>query len=308
MDKEYFKQESGITGLETAIILISFVVVAAVFAYTVISAGIFSTQKSKEAVHSGLQRVQSTLELKSSVIAVAANSGAQGYLSQIKFDLANSLGGNPVDFTPPLTSGTNGRAPANSPNKIVISYKDSIQKVDDLFWTFTQLGSNNGDTQLDAGEQFEVTIGNVAAAQNGGNLVDALSTRHLKADTAFSIEIKTGAGATLTFERITPSWIDPVMDLNTSNGVNLVGSQTASGVIFTATVTPISPGTGIPTGTIQFNIDGAPYGTPVALAGGSAASLPNNSLTVGDHNVTADYSGDTDFTASSSGILIQHVN
>ena len=48
------KGEKGITGLETAIILIAFVVVAAVFAYTVISAGMFTTQKSQQTVHSGL--------------------------------------------------------------------------------------------------------------------------------------------------------------------------------------------------------------------------------------------------------------
>ena len=46
-----FTGERGITGLETAIILIAFVVVAAVFAYTVLSAGLFSTQKSQEAIY-----------------------------------------------------------------------------------------------------------------------------------------------------------------------------------------------------------------------------------------------------------------
>ncbi|HEY90231.1 MAG TPA: hypothetical protein G4O07_00180 [Dehalococcoidia bacterium] len=60
----------GITGLETAIILIAFVVVAAVFAYTVLSAGLFSSQKSEQAVHSGLEEAQSTLEVKGSVSVV----------------------------------------------------------------------------------------------------------------------------------------------------------------------------------------------------------------------------------------------
>ncbi len=61
--------QKGITGLETAIILIAFVVVAAVFAYTALSAGLFSTQKSQEAVYSGLEETQSTLELKGGVVA-----------------------------------------------------------------------------------------------------------------------------------------------------------------------------------------------------------------------------------------------
>ena len=46
MFKKFFRHEKGITGLETAIILIAFVVVAAVFAYTALSAGLFATQKS----------------------------------------------------------------------------------------------------------------------------------------------------------------------------------------------------------------------------------------------------------------------
>jgi flagellin-like protein len=65
--KHIYKEQKGITGLETAIILIAFVVVAAVFAYTVLSAGLFSTQKSQEAVYSGLEETQSTLAVKGSV-------------------------------------------------------------------------------------------------------------------------------------------------------------------------------------------------------------------------------------------------
>jgi flagellin FlaB len=50
------QNRKGITGLETAIILIAFVVVASVFAYTVLSAGIFSSEKGKEAIYSGWSR------------------------------------------------------------------------------------------------------------------------------------------------------------------------------------------------------------------------------------------------------------
>jgi flagellin-like protein len=67
--KNIYKQQNGITGLETAIILIAFVVVAAVFAYTVLSAGLFSTQKSQEAVYNGLQETQNTLVVKGAVLS-----------------------------------------------------------------------------------------------------------------------------------------------------------------------------------------------------------------------------------------------
>jgi flagellin-like protein len=61
--------QRGITGLETAIILIAFVVVASVFAFTVLSTGIFSSKRSKETVFAGLDEVRSSLEPRGSVIA-----------------------------------------------------------------------------------------------------------------------------------------------------------------------------------------------------------------------------------------------
>ena len=42
------KNEKGFTGLEAAIVLIAFVVVAAVFSYVMLGAGFYTTQKSKK--------------------------------------------------------------------------------------------------------------------------------------------------------------------------------------------------------------------------------------------------------------------
>jgi flagellin-like protein len=91
--KNIYKEQKGITGLETAIILIAFVVVAAVFAYTVLSAGLFSSQKAQESVYNGLKETQNTLEVKGAVLAEA-----------IKFkDSADSL----TTFTAAGTEATN---------------------------------------------------------------------------------------------------------------------------------------------------------------------------------------------------------
>jgi len=63
------KGQRGVTGLETAIILIAFVVVASVFAFTVLSTGIFSAERGKETVLAGLEQARGSVELKGSVIA-----------------------------------------------------------------------------------------------------------------------------------------------------------------------------------------------------------------------------------------------
>ena len=41
------RDEQGITGLETAIVLIAFVVVSSVFAFAALSTGLFSSDKAK---------------------------------------------------------------------------------------------------------------------------------------------------------------------------------------------------------------------------------------------------------------------
>src|SRR5205823_1634709 len=81
-------------------------------------------------------------------------------------------------------------------------------------------------------------------------------------------------------------------------------------VTFTATVNAISPGAGTRTGTVQFQIDGSNFGSPVSLAGGSAASGAISTLSVAGHTVTAAYSGDSNFTGSDNtgSPLTQTVN
>lgn len=56
--------QRGITGLETAIILIAFVTVASIVAYSVLSAGVYSAEKSKETVFMGVKQAQGTVAVK----------------------------------------------------------------------------------------------------------------------------------------------------------------------------------------------------------------------------------------------------
>ena len=208
-----FRSEKGITGLETAIILIAFVVVAAVFAYTALSAGLFSTQKAQEAVYAGLKEAQSTLELKGGVIATANTTGSSGTVKQITFTVTNVLGGEAIDFIAPTADTNTGLAAASSNNTIVISYIDEDQREDDLYWTVTKLGKADDDDLLETNEMFQVTIGSVTAGSGAGNLIDALDT-YLTVNKQFTIEIKPPVGAVLNIERTTPAYIDTIMNLH----------------------------------------------------------------------------------------------
>jgi hypothetical protein len=74
-------------------------------------------------------------------------------------------------------------------------------------------------------------------------------------------------------------------------------------VTFTATVAPVPPGAGTPTGAVQFQIDGVNFGAPVLLVNGAATSGSINSLTAGSHTITASYLGDPNFRPSTAPLL-----
>ncbi len=70
-------------------------------------------------------------------------------------------------------------------------------------------------------------------------------------------------------------------------------------VTFTVTVSPLAPGGGTPTGTVTF-MDGLTRLGTASLIGGQATFTASN-LTAGSHAISAVFSGDADFLASTSG-------
>jgi hypothetical protein len=78
-------------------------------------------------------------------------------------------------------------------------------------------------------------------------------------------------------------------------------------VSFTATVAATPPGAGVPSGTVQFMLDNAAFGAPVALVNGSATSDSISTLSSGSHTVSVVYSGNANFTGSTSTTLSQQV-
>ena len=82
-------------------------------------------------------------------------------------------------------------------------------------------------------------------------------------------------------------------------------SDAAETVQFTATVVWPS-GAGTPTGTVTFR-DGATTFATVPLGSGGTASAATALATVGQHSITAQYSGDANFGGSTSPALVQVV-
>jgi flagellin FlaB len=180
--------ERGITGLETAIVLIAFVTVSAVFAFVVLSTGLFSAERGREAVFAGISKTRGSLSLSGGILATS--DGTQ--ITDLTFGVVLAAGGDSVNLDP---AATNGRT--------VVSYVDDAVSDSNLAYTVTPI-VGNGDNVLEPGELIEMSVDLTQNAQIA-----------LDANDVFTLEIKPPAGSFLVVRRTTPASIsDTVLDLN----------------------------------------------------------------------------------------------
>jgi archaeal flagellin FlaB len=183
------KSQEGITGLETAIILIAFVIVASVFSYVVLSAGLFSSQKVKEAVNAGVESTMAAVELKGDIVARMESN----VVTEIYLCVGIPAAGTPVDFSP---------SSANI-SPLVISYMDANNMLPSMNWTLTKLSTINSDNLLDPNELFMVTV----IVPTSGNV--SIGPYH-----RFSLEVKPPDGAVLTIQRTIPARVSEYVNLH----------------------------------------------------------------------------------------------
>jgi flagellin FlaB len=107
--------ENAFTGLEAAIVLIAFVVVAAVFSYVVLGAGFFTSQTAQSTVHTGVSQASSSLEEVGNTYAIANSATNPTGIGYVNVTLALTAGGTPIDLSSMVVSYTdnNGGHVAN---------------------------------------------------------------------------------------------------------------------------------------------------------------------------------------------------
>ena len=185
------RDQRGIAVLETAIVLIAFVVVASVFAFAVLSTGLLSSEKSKETVLGGLEETSSTLSVRGDIIGTA-NSGKTS-LDSIKFTLTSAAqAAETVDLS---TTGVvlDEDHAINCDNPVVA---DTPKCSWSTSWI---IGS--GDL-VDPGEQVDMTV-------TLTNLSPLLPKSR-----EFTIQVKPNKGAVVIVNRTTPPELKAIMELN----------------------------------------------------------------------------------------------
>jgi len=86
----------GIIGIESAIVLIAFVIVAAALAFVVLNMGFATTQKTKTSITSALGEAGSSVQVSGKVIGA---SGGGSPLTAVMIPIKLTTGGNSVDLS-----------------------------------------------------------------------------------------------------------------------------------------------------------------------------------------------------------------
>jgi len=201
--KRLLSREDAFTGLEAAIVLIAFVVVAAVFSYVVLGAGFFTTQKSQQVVHQGVQQASSSMEILGNVygLDMTGTTGTAGMIDYLNFTLGLAPGGMPVDMT----------------KVTMVFFNQSLRaqlNQDPNFYGCTNPGAGNwciagvtnlingsSPTYLQANEQFDIRV----------HLVE--STASIAPNDQFTLTVQPILGPSLSISRTAPGGLNQVQAL-----------------------------------------------------------------------------------------------
>lgn len=192
-----FKNEDAFTGLEAAIVLIAFVVVAAVFSYVMLGAGFYATQEAQRTVHTGSQQASSSMEIIGNVYGHAEGTGTAAYLDYIEFTVGNTAGGSPIDITQTLVTYVCGEKSGVIEFDADNSFEGDGEKIDSGKWgvikTYNDVGTKN--KLLEPGEQFVLRV----------YFNDDETKELLKPNTRFSVNLQPAIGAAYPIKKTVPA-------------------------------------------------------------------------------------------------------
>jgi len=216
------KNEDAFTGLEAAIVLIAFIVVAAVFSYVMLGAGFFATQEAQRTVHTGSQQASSSLEIIGNVYGkttATTASSTNAHLQYIEFTIGNTAGGAPIDITQMLvtfvcgetsevipfdeTNSITGIGAATSSDEAAARTAIKATGTDGkwgVIMTYNDVGKGttaaaNRNKLLEPGEQFVLKVVFPSGAD------DAVLTPN----TRFSVNLQPAIGAAFPIKKTVPS-------------------------------------------------------------------------------------------------------
>jgi archaeal flagellin FlaB len=194
------RDDNAFTGLEAAIVLIAFVVVAAVFSYVVLGAGFFTTQKAQQTVHTSVEQSSSTLEIVGNVYGTGTGTGKVGdTIKYINFSMGLAPGGTPIDFSKVVMVYSNASTLQTLTQPTMTT--TTINQPAAGGWAITDIqnsptgSSGTASPLLQPNEQFSISCQPTNAVQEND---------------VFSIEIRPSVGAAFSITRTVPAAVTAV--------------------------------------------------------------------------------------------------
>lgn len=215
------KNQCGFTGLDLAIVFVSFVLVVSVLGFAVLSTGLVASERSEQDALGGLGEIAGTFTLINRV--TATSNTALTAVDEFKFQMSNSS----------RSTDTINLSLANT----VLSYIDADQAINctgngnpSCSWTATWL--NGSGSIIDPGEVVEIAV-------DLTGLIFPLGTAK-----QFFIYIRPSEGAEVMVTKTTPAKLTTVMDLSGGNGTDAeVAAETATPAFEWIPPVPVTPST-----------------------------------------------------------------
>lgn len=213
-----------------------------------------------------------------------------------------------TDVAAALSAGNSASVTVNKPASAtaLVSSQNPAAFGQSVTFTATVTGANGTPTGTVDFKDGASVIASAVALDGSG--VASFSTSSLTAATHI---ISAVYGGSAVYAASTSA--------NVSQVVNKAGTTTAlvsslnpacngQAVTFTATVSVVAPGAGIPAGTVNFKDGSTVIGSSIALNASGVATYTTSSLSAASHNMTAVYNGNGSFsTSTSSPALVQAV-
>jgi flagellin FlaB len=198
--KKLFRNKRGIVGVEAAIVLIAFLIIAAALSYVVINMGFYTTQKTKETMQEGLDESLTALQLDGVVTAKTASNNS--VIEYILVPVKLSAGRGAVDL-----GNTSVVVSVYLPGTTLLNIYQGAVTTDNVTWSELQealrldnytakfaIYNGNENTVLESNEKAFLMIRLNSSEPNGA----------LKEYETIKIEVRAAKGSALTVVRTAP--------------------------------------------------------------------------------------------------------
>ena len=188
-----FKKRRAMTGLETAIILVAFVITAAAFSFVVLNMGFLSAQKTQTVISSGMQEASSSLLFDGDMVATC--DPVAKTVTGVTFYVRLSQGKEPIDM-----ADTKMIMTYSCPRAAGVIYSSTV--ANGTVVTASEV-IGNGDTLVQGGERWKIHVDFAALNGLSPSVLEPATATDLYAHAyeTFTLEIRPAAGSVLSIKR-----------------------------------------------------------------------------------------------------------